>query len=291
MITNGSFFCRRGQLLNFFVTITSVFITKEPKVKKYLLGTVAAILPLTAMAADLPVRAPAVAPVPVVAAPLWTGFYVGLNGGYGGDEFRYPFSGVIVDGETTTPYGGRASVTSSGFLGGAQIGYNYQLNPNWVIGLEADYAFADINGRVDLNGGIGRFDLGVSAGSKVENLGTVRARAGYAMDRALFYVTGGWAWGHIESSLNFGASFMGGGDGFTLSRGKTASGWTIGGGLEYMLTPRVSFKTEYLYVDLGKENLYLANYTSVPGPIDTATARLDVDTRLHLVRAGVNYRF
>ena len=60
--------------------------------------------------------------------------------------------------------------------------------------MEADYAFADVKGRVDINGSIDGLSLGVSAGSKLENLGTVRARLGYAMDRALLYVTGGWAW-------------------------------------------------------------------------------------------------
>lgn len=238
-----------------------------------------------AAAADLPVRAPA--PAPVVYAPVftWSGFYVGVNAGYAGDKFDYPFRGDIL----ARPFSGNASVTSSGAVFGAQVGYNWQFASRWVLGVEADYQWSNIEGQVNINGALGGIgNAGIAAGSEVKSFGTIRARLGYGWDRALLYVTGGWAYGKTDSagSINLcppapGACFGGG-----LSRGTSHNGWAAGLGLEYALTNNLSFKTEYLYVDLGDKNLYSAVY-----PRGLGSANLDVETRFHLVRAGLNYRF
>lgn len=243
------------------------------------LGSVAALALATsgAFAADMPARGPAIAPAPVVLAPVftWSGFYVGVNAGHAGDKFRYPFGGEIGN----TGYGGSASVTSSGFLGGAQIGYNYVFGGGFVLGAEADYQFANVDGRVNLaiNNPIG---AAIEGGSELTSFGTVRARLGFGWDRALIYATGGWAYGRVKSSGSIELGNFGG----SLSRTQSANGWTIGAGVEYALTNNLSFKTEYLYVDLGDKTLYAADYRF-------ATARLDVDTRFHVVRAGLNWRF
>jgi outer membrane immunogenic protein len=238
-----------------------------------------------AVAADLPVRSPAPAPAPVY-APIftWSGLYVGVNAGYAGDKFEYPYGGDIFG----VPYSGKPSISSGGGLFGAQVGYNWQFARNWVLGIEADYQWSNIEGNVNINGAIaGLGALTVSAGSEITSFGTVRGRLGYSWDRALLYVTGGWAYGKIDSGAAIALTPAGGGGGFGggLSRGTTHNGWTAGVGMEYALTNNLSLKTEYLYVDLGGKNLYSANYGR------GTTAALEVETRFHVVRAGMNYRF
>jgi outer membrane immunogenic protein len=252
-------------------------------IRSLALGSAAAFALLTggAFAADLPVRT--AAPAPVVFAPIfsWTGFYVGVNGGYAGDKFEYPFSGAF----RGTPFSGNPSVTSSGFLFGGQIGYNYQFANRFVVGLEADYQWSNIEGNVSINAAIPGFGAAVNAGSEVTSFGTVRARLGYGWDRALLYVTGGWAYGKVDSGGALALAGGGGGFAAAISRGTTHNGWTAGLGIEYALTNNISFKTEYLFVDLGDKTLYSADYGG------GSFARLDVDTRFHVVRAGLNYRF
>jgi outer membrane immunogenic protein len=249
------------------------------------LGSVAtfALLAGGAFAADLPVRGPA--PAPIAYAPVfsWGGVYVGINGGYAGDKFEYPFAGNL----GPIAFSGKPSITSSGALFGAQLGYNWQFASKWVLGVEADYQWSNIEGNVNINGAIpGVGALGLTAGSEVKSFGTLRARLGYGWDRALLYVTGGWAYGKVDSGAALALVAGGGGGGFAgaLSRGTSHNGWTAGIGIEYALTNNISFKTEYLYVDLGDKNLL-----TLGGP--GAGVRLDVETRFHVVRAGMNYRF
>ncbi|MDB5595227.1 MAG: outer membrane protein Omp31 precursor [Hyphomicrobiales bacterium] len=245
--------------------------------RSLLFSTALVAVATTAYAADLPARAPAPYPAPVF---TWTGFYVGVNGGYAGDKFRYPFSGDIGG----TLFAGSASLNSSGFLGGAQIGYNWQFANGIVGGVEADYAFSNVEGKLSLGAAATGLNGSINAGSKLSGLGSVRARVGYGWDRALFFVTGGWAYGRVKSSLNAEANVLGG---FSLSTSDNLNGWALGAGVEYALTNNISIKTEYLYVDLGNSTLYSRDYR----PNLAASAKLDVETKLHVVRAGVNYRF
>ncbi|WP_457094324.1 outer membrane protein [Microvirga sp. P5_D2] len=185
---------------------------------KLLLSSVA-LLSLTAgaMAADLPSRR---APAPIVAAvPVftWTGFYVGVNAGYGwndGTNVTFP------DGTVISTNGN----DDGGFVGGAQIGYNYQIG-SFVVGLEGDIQYADF--------GDNRYDFGTAGifedGSD-DWFGTVRARAGVAFDRALVYATGGFAFADDRA------------------------GWTLGGGLEYAFTNNLTAKVEGLYVNLEDQD-------------------------------------
>ena len=237
-----------------------------------------------AFAADIPERGPAPAPAPAP-APIftWTGFYVGVSGGFAGDKFVYP---VSVTGALAA--NGSASVTSSGFLVGPTVGYNYQFANGMVVGLEADWSWSTVKGQVNLAAAVPGFGVALSAtaGSKLRHLGTVRGRLGYAWDRALLYVTGGWAWGSVRSSLTASLAPLGA---VTLSRNNSVNGWVIGGGLEYGLTRNLSFKTEYLYVRLGKGNL--VNVNLFGGPPAGVNINLDVKPTVHVVRAGLNYRF
>ena len=158
-----------------------------------LLSAIAAIAlgSSTAFGADLgrPMYAPPPPPPPPVAS--WTGFYVGINGGFGGDQYQYP--------ATVGPLSGTAKLNSSGFFGGGQAGFNWQVAPAWVVGIEADFDGADIEGNANAATGF----AAASAGTKLDWFGTVRGRAGVLVTpNALLYATGGWAYGRTTSSAN-----------------------------------------------------------------------------------------
>ncbi|MBS7545807.1 outer membrane protein [Ancylobacter oerskovii] len=195
-----------------------------------------------AFAADIaqpyPTKAPVVAPVPVFS---WTGFYLGANAGYGWGSGN--------------GYAETLGLDPDGWLGGGQVGFNYQLGNNVVIGVEADLQ------------GTGIKDTAYGYESKLDYFGTVRARVGYAFDTVLPYVTGGFAYG--KSKINDQV--------LDWNESSTQTGWTIGAGVEYAFLPNWTVKAEYLYVDLGDD--YYNNLG--------AKAGLD----LNVARVGVNYKF
>src|SRR4051812_12723213 len=186
--------------------------------KKLLLSSVALLgLSAAAFAADLPSRR--AAPAPYVAVPVftWTGFYVGVNAGYGfsnNDRNGLGSFNAVPGSLTGTPAAlgfagtvtqGGLSRDNSGFVGGGQIGYNYQIG-QWVIGIEADLQFADLNKSntgdvVTLIPAVGNPGIPGFVGARNANFGgidwfgTVRGRLGYAIDRLLVYGTGGFAFG------------------------------------------------------------------------------------------------
>ncbi|HEV7285839.1 MAG TPA: outer membrane protein, partial [Kaistia sp.] len=219
-------------------------------------------------------------PAPVAAAPEvfnWTGFYVGVHGGVAAGDFKYPLN-VSSDGQNFI--NGDLKQDASGGFGGAQIGYNWQFNPNWVIGVEADIAAASYEGK--LSGNINGFggNVNFEAGSEVEWFGTVRGRIGYALDNLLLYGTGGFAYGDVKSEISANL----GGGGFNASTSDTQYGWTAGAGFEYGITKNITLKTEYLYVDLGSQNIIDQNF-------DGARLTVDADTHFHTLKAGLNYKF
>lgn len=269
--------------------------------KRFLLVTAAVLMlpAASAVAADMayPVKAPAVVMPPVFS---WTGFYVGVHGGYGGDKFDYPFYAYADPsfGEAESfDIDGSASLNSSGFFGGAQIGYNYQFSNNFVLGAEADIAWSGIEGELNAGGNlyVDEEFLGsasLSAGSEVEWFGTIRARAGYAWDTLLLYVTGGAAYGKVKSHGSISVTsdeLPDGGFSESISTSDTQWGWTIGAGFEYAIAGTAwTLKTEYLYVDLGSQNLF--SYAE-SGELGDFGAGLSVDTKFHTVKAGLNYKF
>ena len=252
-----------------------------------------------ALAADMsyPVKAPVVAPV---RAFSWTGFYVGANVGFGGDRFEYPFhaSAQQLQAEApplTSSTNGNFSLTSSGFFGGGQIGYNYQASNNVVLGVETDFQWSGIKGRFEGNQTLTNNGTTVSTsfgtGSEIAWFGTVRGRLGYAWDRLFLYATGGAAYGKVDTNGTF--SFTGANGAVqtvAVASGGTQWGWTAGAGLEYAFAPQWSFKTEYLYIDLGSRTLFSNAVNDVANGF-SANAAMDVETRLHAMKAGVNYRF
>lgn len=228
--------------------------TKEYVMKKYLLASVAAlgiIAAGAASAADLPSRkGPVAAPVYIPPVFTWTGFYVGANAGYGWGN---------VNTNTFTSVG-----DLDGFVGGGQIGYNYQMG-QFVLGLEADIQGTSIKNSADLGGGI-------TGDAKVPAFGTVRARLGYAWDRFMVYGTGGFAYSDTKVSLT--------GPGGSISSDKWGSGWTVGGGVEWAFAGPWSVKAEYLYVNAKSVDL---NF----GGVNVSTG----DYHYNVARLGLNYRF
>jgi outer membrane immunogenic protein len=243
----------------------------------------ALILAGPAHAADL-YKAPAATPVPpVLAAIPWSGFYVGVNAGVGGGKVDYPLSAFAGPLAVT----GAASMRGAGGLFGVQAGYNHLFPNRILVGIEADFDWTNIEDKLSLAGGatVGGVPVGSasgSVGSRLEYLGTVRGRLGYAVtDPWLLYVTGGWAWGSVESSY---AASIAGGPSFAGSISKQMSGWAAGVGTEYAITPDLTFRAEYLHVDLGSTTL-------AGGAIGAIGGAVRLDPSYDFVRAGLNYRF
>ena len=173
-----------------------------------------------AEAADIP-RPFYKAPVrSVIAYYNWTGFYAGINAGYGWGTSNWDIPAVQNE--------------PTGFIIGGTIGYNFQTG-SFVWGLEGDIAWADVKGSVDCG-------LGLTCETANRWLGTARGRVGYAFDRFLPYITAGAAFGDVRASINPGP---------IVSATDTRMGWTVGGGLEYAFLGNWTAKIEYLYVDLG----------------------------------------
>jgi outer membrane immunogenic protein len=177
------------------------------------------------------------------------------------------------------------TASPSGCFGGGQIGYNYQLANNVVVGIEADVSFANFGSSFTWNQDNGD-DIN-SWESKLTTFGTLRGRLGYALGQWLPYVTGGWAWGRHQLTTTCPTSCSSFGDPATSSDTKTHNGWVIGAGLEYAINQNWSVKAEYLHLDLGSEryNIQVDFDDLVPSGLDSGNLKIDV------VKFGLNYRF
>ncbi len=154
--------------------------------------------------------------------------------------------------------------TKGGLVGGA-LGWNAQYGA-WVFGVEGDYSYAAVGGGSDSCGTIPQ-----ACGTRLESLGTVRGRAGTLLNDWLVYGTGGWAFGKVS--------------GFDVRKSSGAdiyNGWTIGGGIEKRFAPQWSLKLEYLYTDLGGNDLF---QHPVPGYPE------HVSYKLNSLRLGISYYF
>jgi outer membrane immunogenic protein len=313
----------------------------------------AAVLVLTtgaALAADLPSRKaePFVPPPPP--PPMWTGFYVGINagGGWGTSNGAYTASAPLLDQWASTTVGnifnwdtpgivgvtalantGLANVNQSGFIGGAQVGYNYQFANRFLVGLEADFQGSTITGSGSYIGssadaatafgvetgyrngvGWGRVSAGINW------LGTVRGRIGYLVTPTLLlYGTGGLAYGGINASASHGfmaqtrdtfatiVDYTAAGTASIASTSKTLVGFAVGGGGEWMFFPNWSLKVEGLYYSLGNANFFggpittnynwAAVYPGYPAnyPLAVNLPSTRVSYNGVIARAGVNYHF
>jgi len=227
-----------------------------------------ALIATRALAADLAVKAPPMVPPPVF---TWTGFYIGVEGGYGwGNADQTDATGFD---------SGRYNV--SGGLVGGTLGYNWQIN-QFVLGLEGDGSGAWIRGSTaGAFGGCG--GAPPQCFSELQALGTFRGRVGVAFGNILPFATGGLAVGSIHGS-----------EGTTLAAGAvgsgsaTVAGWTVGGGLEAKLPQNWSIKAQYLYVDLGNQTIF---NDTIPFPPPPAVVGQRIRFTTNIVQAGLNYKF
>ncbi|HTV34581.1 MAG TPA: outer membrane protein [Methylocella sp.] len=263
--------------------------------RKLLMASVSAIAftGSAALAADLPSRAPP--PVYVPPAPIftWTGIYVGGQIGYawssGSNQFTGydPFSGVGL----ATSVGG----SPNGVIGGANVGYNYQIN-QWVVGLEGT-----VDGTSLSNTGVASLPIlggtfGVNANSQANIEGSIRGRVGIAWDRALIYATGGVAFGGFNSNYSiYGTDALGEAFSGSASTSTTRVGWTVGGGIQYAITNNWSVRAEYRYTDWGSiysPQLFPALATfSAFAPFHGAFLNGSHSIEQNQVQVGFDYKF
>jgi outer membrane immunogenic protein len=247
-----------------------------------------------ATAADLKPR-PMLTKAPVMAPVYnWSGFYLGVNGGYswGRSSTDFTITGAAV---------GSASQNLDGWLGGAQIGYNWQVQ-TFVFGVEADIQATGQKGTFNFTTptvcpppGVAVLPCVTGNGSVEQKLpwfGTLRARLGVTPAPTwLLYVTGGLAYGEVDTNAAFTAStaFLGGpviaSVSTAASSTTTRTGWVFGGGAEWAISGPWTAKIEYLFMDLGT----VSNSFAGLGPftlVNTSSRITD-----NILRAGVNYRF
>jgi outer membrane immunogenic protein len=211
-----------------------------------------------AVAADLGARPYGNAPA--YAAPIynWTGFYLGAHAGgaFSGDN---SFNGLVL-----SNYDAR-------FLGGVQLGADYQFAGVFVVGVEGQYSWLTSNRIPSI------FPTGFVYSNNQRGLGSITGRFGYSWGLALFYAKGGYAYSSHSETLTLGGAPIA----FTLDRNHR-DGYTVGAGVEYLFTPNWSAKAEYQYYDFGSSRFI------APAPLVPFGTFSNVE---HTLKAGVNYRF
>lgn len=219
-----------------------------------------ALTATSALAADLPSTTPAptysAAPSYDSAPNDWSGFYAGVLGGYGFGNMDITSAGA----STNTP--------SNGVLAGLEIGANTQID-NYVLGIEGDINWSGQSGNTTCSGG-------GTCNTDFDWTGSVRARAGYAIDPALIYITGGVAVARANTSIS---PAIGGTSG---SYSDTYTGWTVGAGVETALTQHLSAKLEYDYSNFGDR-------TAPANTLNTTSSTTSLTS--HAIKVGLNYRF
>ena len=236
--------------------------------RKFLLTTSALVAMVTAAsAADIARKAPPPPPPPPAPVYDWNGFYIGVMGGWGFSDR----ASVTVGGATFVGAGN----LEGGFVGGT-LGYNFApMGSSWLFGIEVDGAWADINRSVTGPTAFGAFTLS----DRIDAIGSVTGRLGWTWGPGLLYVKGGWAWADQTLSATLVGPL---GGAVTATQTNFHSGWTVGGGLEYLFAPNWSAKVEYMYVDIGSTTF--GNGTLLAGGVG-------VGHTLHTIKGGINYHF
>ena len=231
-------------------------------------------------AADLPMRAP-VAALPPAPLFIWAGPYVGLNAGYA--EGRYSFD-LTAPRQPLTPgqsTGLRAS--DGGVIGGAQVGYNWQLGA-LVVGLEGDVQSMRLRARAPVTSTGAFFSIGDRFDARSSWAASVTGRAGVAVDRVLLYVTGGAAFSQIRFDGRYavGSTALG-----STPDEQSLVGWTLGAGIEAAVTNGISVGVEYRYTDFGRER-FDASFVAFGQQVRVGA---QASLRTHAVMGRLNFRF
>ena len=226
---------------------------------RIVLSTAVLSLGLTGALSAADLRPAYKAPPPVVAPVTysWAGFYIGGHAGVGWTEG-----------------------SDAGFVGGGQIGYNWALSPNWVIGIEGDLSGTSLNAN---DAAVTLGNVTVTGGANLDWLSSVRGRLGYTWDHFMLYFTGGGAWADVSGGGTVSVAGLGSA---AWSASGTASGWVLGGGGEWMFAPNWTFGVEYLHYEFD----HLSGTVTTPiggfsGDLGSGSGSVDV------VRARLNYKF
>lgn len=225
--------------------------------RRLLLASLLATVALgTAHAADIPVAKPVAVPAPAVPSSYdWSGFYAGIDGGWAWGWSHW-----------SDPLAGSSHARSSGGLIGGHLGYNWQQGPV-VFGVETDAAWADITGHA----GQGMAFCATGPCDMKQNwIGTTRGRVGYAFGYWMPYLTGGAAYGDVQTNLPWG------------SASATRVGWSAGAGLEVGLSRNWSARLEFLHLDLGTASFFNAA---------SGASNVSVPVKDDLIRAGISYHW
>lgn len=216
----------------------------------------------------------------------WQGAYLGGNIGYGTEPSMVYFSpssetAQLLQANSLAPIS--LNIQNAGFLAGGQLGYNWQLR-QFILGVEGDIDYAQIGGA---NAATSELPLTTTVNQNIRWLSSIRARVGkLASQQMLVYLTAGPGWGGVtlatdqrDPALPCAANPVC----FATTQNSSKSGWVAGGGVEYAVTPRITFKAEYLYVDLGSLHVNASDgQTSY-----LVSSRFNENT----LRLGVNYKF
>jgi outer membrane immunogenic protein len=277
--------------------------------KRILLATTALALSSPVFAADLaPARMPLKAP-PVAARPFsWTGCYVGghLGGDWGHANFVDPNSFFAPGlGEFAPTGSGAGFDQGAGFVGGGQIGCDYQFATNWVAGIAGDFSWTNLDGSASnpyaflasdpLFGG--KAGVPASLRDQTDWLASVTGRVGYTWDHWMLYGKGGVAWEHSRDSVGpltffgnlaaFCAAFATG-TSCNASGTDTDTGWTVGVGLAWAFADNWSAGIEYDHYGFGSHSVSL----TASGPLTgTGSAPITVNQNIEVVKATLDYRF
>jgi outer membrane immunogenic protein len=279
--------------------------------KRLAIAIAIALIGTRAFAADMAVKAPPPAPAPVY---NWTGWYAGVNAGgsFGNVKTDFNIAPITVGTSTIPGFASSNTEHPSGFMGGGQVGYNWQFSPIWVVGLEADFQGAlekdsnnlstPFNANVTflINNTPPPICCVLATGTAVTNyttridwFGTVRGRFGYLWGNGqlLSYVTGGLAYGHVDVEGTTTISGSVGLDTFSVTHpighSQVNAGWVAGFGTEGRLwATNWTWKIEGLYMDLGHLNDTDAAPVATGGQVITGSHFTDT-----IFRGGLNYQF
>jgi outer membrane immunogenic protein len=269
-----------------------------------------------AYAANMPIKAP---PPPISPIYTWNGCSLGghIGGGLGREDWSVDPSDAL---NTNTVFGSLIGLLSTvggptelgshivtGFIGGGQIGCDYQFGSHLVVGAQADLDWSDLKGNhtanfIFLNSVPRPESETFAAHTQIDRFGTVTGRLGFSSDQALFYVKGGGAWVRDSYTISAAATAPPGTNVPTMlgAASVTRWGWTVGAGFEYALLPNLSAMIEYDYLGFSnRPTIFSCSSINGPfscggnnvGPTFNTTVPVDVQQQVHAIKLGLNYRF
>lgn len=244
----------------------------------------------------------AYAPAPLSAAG-WTGFYLGSHAGWAWTSGDTQSAVTTVPGFTALTFSPPGTNTD-GALKGTHLGYNWQFNPSWLVGVEGDFTSANLKSTSMTTGLCPALFCGVATPINgalavmqrdVNWLASVRARLGYTWAASMLYVTGGVAWADVDYTATAGSSGIacgGLGCAYSVTASTTKSGWAAGGGYETVLVGKWLARLEYLYYRFDGDTIAASGAPAANCAFASCTTTYTFsDLNIHTVRAGLTYKF